>query len=211
MSPLHTLSLCALLGPAACSLPMRLAGDEVTGTGLYTEPREPKISADQTNADRPFTLLDKRVQIAAAAPWQTQRQEFTRTRGTIEWTLPGPAPHKENGGTAIVAAEFVPRETRISDFIAPVIERGTIASDTADGDDWRTLVWTSNDAAPRGVFDRHGLYHQIKVQYAVSFPLHADSAWVRALAADFNRLIRQLTIDGQTRCASFVTVAPATP
>ena len=198
--------------PSGCAHvpPLIAAGDEMTGSGqARAEPRAAPTTKPVLR-DRPLTLLGTRVTFAAAPAWIIEKQEYTRSRGFVELSVPlPPSARASQRARATVTAELVAPTTNLRELGDAVARQGSVLSDSPDGADWRTVVWSAVDGSALHLV-RLGLVNGLRVEFAVEFTVWPGAEkWIAGVVRDFNRLSRQLAVDGQSHCEVIVTIDAA--
>jgi hypothetical protein len=76
---------------------------------------------------------------------------------------------------------------------------GTVLSDKADGNDWRTVVWTTViNGEPHLILEHFGVVDRKFVALTVFVSLGSgDVKWMKQAVEDFNAVCKSLKIDGQ--------------
>jgi hypothetical protein len=154
--------------------------------------------------EQPTSFIQKRVTFSIPSHWEIQIQEDTKTMGRTQILIPYPAtddtPHSAN---AAITANTVPAQVTIKDIgdrVYGMKHPGfAIVNDIADGNNWRTIVWTAKtEGVPYVMLDRFGLVNGIAVEFMVGFPLmeNGDAKWIEKVVEDFNATCQSLKIDG---------------
>jgi hypothetical protein len=154
--------------------------------------------------ERPTSFIQERVTFSIPSHWVIQKQDDTKTMGRTQIFIPYPAtddtPHSAN---AAITANIVPAQVtikEIGDRVYGLNHPGVaIVNDIADGNNWRTIVWTAKtEGVPYVMLDRFGLVNGIAVEFMVGFPLleNGDPKWVEKVVQDFNATVQSLKIDG---------------
>jgi hypothetical protein len=79
------------------------------------------------------------------------------------------------------------------------IQGGTVLSDTSDGEDWRTVVWTKfENGQPYLMLEHFGVVNDKFADLTVVVPLGlGDVKWMKQAVEDFNAACESLKIDGK--------------
>ncbi|HEX8557630.1 MAG TPA: hypothetical protein VF668_05985 [Pyrinomonadaceae bacterium] len=170
-------------------------------------------AAAAAQAERPTSTLDGAVTFKLPESWEVGPYVTTPGRGVVQATIPYPAAERANLKAEVtLTARPVPPGVTVaqeSDGVAKNRYEGlAVLSDTADGDHWRTLVWTFR-AGGRAylVLHRFGVEAGRAVELRAALPLFAggDPKWVERAASDFNALCESLKIDGRNRFEHRIT------
>ncbi|MDQ3803994.1 MAG: hypothetical protein M3416_09220 [Acidobacteriota bacterium] len=162
-------------------------------------------AAQEKPEQRLSSLLGGRVTFTLPQSWVLQSHVDTKTSGRAQIAIPNPPADKSpQRANAILTAKVVPANVNVrqeSDGVYHNLYEGlAVLSDTFDGDDWRTMVWTVKDVVPHVVLNRFGLVNRVSVELVVVFPSeNNDPKWVEKTLADFNAMSASLKIDGQNR------------
>jgi hypothetical protein len=158
--------------------------------------------------ERLSSLLDGRVTFTLPQAWAVRNHVSTRESGRAHLDVPNPAGDKAAApAKAILTAKVVPAGIGVrheSDGVYENLYEGlAVLSDTFDGDDWRTMVWTLRDGGvPHLVLNRFGLTGRVSVELVVVFPSErADPKLFEQALADFNAMTASLKIDGRNEFA----------
>jgi hypothetical protein len=121
-------------------------------------------------------------------------------------TIPYPAAEKQKQLARVsLNASVLPAKSSVkeqSDGIYKNKYEGlAILSDTFDGDNWRTIVWTARAGVPYLMLDRFGVVGNKSVELWAALPLieNGDQKWLEKAVADFNAACANLKIDGQNK------------
>jgi len=161
--------------------------------------------AQEQPEERLSSLLDGRVTFTLPPSWDLQSHVNTPASGRAQFGVPSPAGDKSRPAKAILTAKVVPAGVNVrseSDGVYQNLYEGlAVLSDTFDGDDWRTMVWTVKDkGAAQLVLNRFGLAGRVSVELVVVFPSEKnDPKLVEQTLADFNAMTESLRIDGRNR------------
>ena len=161
--------------------------------------------AQEQPKERLSSLLSGRVTFTLPESWVLESHVDTKTSGRAQLTVPNPAGDKSaRRANAILTAKVVPAGVGVrqeSDGVYHNLYEGlAVLSDTFDGDDWRTMVWTVKDVVPHVVLNRFGVAGRVSVELVVVFPTeNNDPKLVEKTLADFNAMTASLKIDGRNK------------
>lgn len=167
----------------------------------------PAAAQEKPEDERLSSLLEGRVTFTLPASWAVRQHVNLKTTGRAQLFVPYPAAEKTPHAVEayLVAANVPDRVTvrHLSDGVYENLFEGlAVTADAFDGDDWRTMVWTTRDRGVPYVFlNRFGLTGRVSVELLVAFPLleDGDPKWVEKTLTDFSAMCASLKIDGRNR------------
>lgn len=159
--------------------------------------------AGQKSVPPVSSMLDGAVTYTLPAGWYVSMYMNRSTHGSAEI-------RRQEGPQAglFLAAHFVPEEKTVDNvgddtFGSSLrkINGGTVLSDKADGEGWRTVVSTQVQVTrgqPELLLGHYGVVNRKFVDLTVAVPLDAgDVKWMKQMVADFNAMCESLKVDGQ--------------
>ena len=164
-------------------------------------------AAARAQDERPTSLLGGSVTFKLPERWVVGSFVSSAERGAVRATVPyaageGAKPAAEVSLTARVVAAGVTVRHESDGVSKNGFEGLAVLSDTFDGENWRTLVWTFRHGGNAYLMlHRFGVESGRSVELRASLPLvaGADRRWVEQAAADFNAACESLKIAGRNR------------
>lgn len=156
--------------------------------------------------DYPTSLLDGAVTFKFPDGWGSMTYVNSPGRSSASLNIPYPEAQKLKQ-TALVAliASVVPDKVTVRDQSDGVYKNKyeglAVLSDTFDGENWRTIVWTVKSGVPYLMLDRFGVAGGKSVELQAALPLieNGDPKWIEKAVADFNAACESLKLDGRNR------------
>jgi hypothetical protein len=164
-------------------------------------------TAARAQEERPTSLLDGAVTFRLPERWVAGAYASSNGRGVARATIPYAAAESVGLRAEVtLTARVVAASVRVGDESDGVskskYEGLAVLSDTSDGENWRTLVWTFRlGDASYLVFHRFGVEAGKAVELRAALPLvgGGDRKWVEQAAADFNAACESLKVGGRNR------------
>jgi hypothetical protein len=151
------------------------------------------------------SMLAGAVTFTLPEGWHVSMYINTATNGSAEIINTKKVSDKPQA-RLFLSARFLPEEKTIGDMRAECFGSklrktlgGTLLSDEADGEDWRTVVWTADvHGKPHLMLEHFGVVGRKYVDLTAEVPLGSgDIAWMKQAVADFNAACESLKIDGR--------------
>ncbi|HKQ60487.1 MAG TPA: hypothetical protein VJS92_04330 [Candidatus Polarisedimenticolaceae bacterium] len=141
------------------------------------------------------SAMSGQVSFSVPARWELMNKVDTPGLALFLFFIPYPAADgTRHSANAVVIAKPVPAGMTIRDVDAA--EEGlVIASDTPEGDSWRTVLGRAQDEVPYLVMKRMGIREGTYFQLSVAYPLMASSGSDSSLVADeFNAAVKAIRL-----------------
>jgi hypothetical protein len=156
--------------------------------------------------EMPASFLDGAVTIKFPDEWGSMNYVNSPGRSRASLNIPYPAA-QELKQTALVmfTASVVSDKVTVKDQSDGVYKNKyeglAVLSDTFDGENWRTMVWTLKSGVPFLMLDRFGVVGSKSVELQAALPIieNGDPKWLERAVADFNAACESLKIDGKNK------------
>jgi hypothetical protein len=156
--------------------------------------------------DNPTSFLDDAVTFNFPNAWVVAQHVNTSQYANAQVTIPYEAAEKlKQTARVSLSANILPVKATVKDLSDGVYKNKyeglAVLSDTFDGDNWRTIVWTARADVPYLMLHRFGVVGNKSVELWAALPLieNGDWKWLEKAVADFNAACERLKIDGQNK------------
>lgn len=166
----------------------------------------------QETTDKPSSLLEGRVTFALPTEWGVKNYRSTTIQASARLDVPKLNP-KAEPPIATLNAHTVGGGIGVRHLSDGVYKNGfeglAMLSDTFDGEEWRTMVWTAKSATPYLALQRFGVVGGVAVELTLVFhlPEGGDLKAAEKTVAQFNSMCESLKVDGKNKFTNRVELA----